>query len=171
MSNVWKKEFRKKDKILPNKIAIEYCNELYNITNKKVIAKVSAYNVNFKDMNENSVVFNMIKSNPLFDSNNIQDFLGEVEGNDKFTYEMYLTGVNTKNYKYRFCFIEYGITGYPLKIAIDTDIANGLEKSSVVECVNEEEYKKLLIEILNSKKLTDVIEGLMAINSEKNSLA
>ena len=58
-----------------------------------------------------------------------------------------------------------------MKIAIDTDIANELEKSSVVECVNEEEYKKLLIEILNSKKLTDVIEGLMAINSEKNSLA
>lgn len=66
---------------------------------------------------------------------------------------MYLTGVNTKKYKYRFCFIEYGITGYPLKMAIDTYIANELEKSSVVKCVNEKEYKKLLKEILNSKNL------------------
>ncbi len=163
---IWKRKFKNERKKMPNQIAIEFCNKLYNKTNKTVIAKVSTFNVSFKDMTSSSPIFNAIKPTVLFDMSTVQDFLGAVDGNNKFTYEMYITGSKTKNYKYRFCFIEYGIEAYPLKIAMDSDIAKELEKSTIVECENEQDYKKLLIDILNSKKLTDVIEGLMAINLE-----
>ena len=164
MNNVWKKNYEELGKKLPNEIATEYCNQLYEITNKRVMAKVDIYNVNFDDMNTTTTVFDSIKSNVLFNMGNVQDFLGETDGNDKFTYELFITGATTSKYKYRFCFIEYGITMYPLKIAMDRDIAVELEKSEIVECKNQKEYSEQLISILNSQKLTSVIEGLMAVN-------
>lgn len=164
MECVWKKEFKNSEKNLPNKMAKEFCNQLYDATNKKVMAKVEKYKTTIKDMSPKSS-FDMIGSiSPFFNSTTEQTFLGEVEGKSVFTYELYITGDKTPNYKYRFCFIEYGISGYPVKIAIDSEISKELEISNIISCSNEKEYKDVLIKILNSNKLTDVIESLMSIN-------
>ena len=165
MDNIWKNKFENANKKFPNQIALGFWHKLYDITNKKVIAKVEKYKVNINDMTEQSPLMNIAKINPLFSSTNVQDFLGEVDGKNKFTYELYLTGEKTSNYKYRFCFIEYSICAYPVTVAIDSDIAKELEMSEIVHCKDDSEYEKVLIAILNSKKMTEVIEGLMKINS------
>lgn len=164
---IWKNEFKKKDVRFPKDIAIEYCNQLYVITDKKVIAKVEKYNKNFMDMNSNAPVFKVSSLNSLLESTKVEQFLGEVSGSDRFTYELYLTGKNTPNYKYRFCFIENGVYPYPVEVAIDNDIATELEIEAELTCVDEDAYKALLISILNSKKMKEVIEGLLTINSEE----
>ena len=43
MEEVWKNKFKNKEVKFPNDIAIEYCNQLYELTNKMVIAKVEKY--------------------------------------------------------------------------------------------------------------------------------
>ena len=163
--NVWEENFKKPEIKFPNEIAREMCNQLYSVTDKKVMAKVEKYKENFFDMNKSAPYMGLTAMDNFLKSRRIQDNLGEVSGNDKFTYELYLTGVKTVDYKYRFCFIENGVYPYPVKIALDAEIAKELEASTIIECKDEEEYVISLKKILTSKKMKGVIEGLMAINS------
>lgn len=168
MQQIWKNQFKNKEVKFPNEIAMEYCNQLYELTNKLVIAKVEKYDKNIDDMNSYSPLMSIASVNPLLKTTKTEQYLGEVSGSDKFTYEMFLTGSNTPNYKYRFCFVENGVYPYPVKIVLDTDIASELEIDTRINCNNEEEYIETLSLILNSKKMTEVVEGLMTINSKIN---
>ena len=168
MKNVWKNQFENKDVTYPNEIAIDYCNQLYELTNKLVIAKVEKYDKNIEDMNTVSPLMSIAIANPLLRTKNVEQYLGEVSESDKFTYEMYLTGSNTPNYKYRFCFIENGVYPYPVKIIVDNDIAKELVIDTRITCDTEETYKQTITIILNSAKMKEVIEGLMTINSKIN---
>lgn len=168
MENVWKNNFKNKEVKFPNEIAIEYCNPLYELTSKLVIAKVEKYEKNIEEMTRVSPIIAIPTSNLLLKSTNAEDYLGEISGSGKFTYELYLTGSNTPKYKYRFCFIENGVYPYPVRIIVDNDIAKELEIDTRVVCDNENEYKNIMIKILNSKKMNEVIEGLMTINSKIN---
>jgi hypothetical protein len=163
-NNVWKGSFKRLETKFPSEIAVEFCNQLYNLTDRKVIAKVEKYEDSFFDMNKVAPILNIANMSPLLKSGKIEENLGEISGNNRFTYELYLTGAKTTEYKYRFCFIENGVYPYPVKIAIDSNIANELQTEKIVECKNEEEYEKVLTAILNSKKMREVIEGLMTIN-------
>ncbi len=163
MEKVWNNKFEKKKVKFPKDIAMEYCNQLYGLTDKMVIAKVERYDKNIEDMDFTLPILDIT---PLIKTSKVEEQLGEISGEDKFTYELYLTGKNTPKYKYRFCFIENGIYPYPVKIAMDIGIAKELECETKINCKNEEAYKEILIKILNSNKMKDVIEGLMTVNSE-----
>lgn len=165
MGEVWNKKFENRDVNFPNEIAKSYCDQLYEVTNKLVIAKVEKYSATLDSLDLSSALADLATSS-LFKGSKAEELLGEVSGDDKFTYELYITGINTPNYKYRFCFIENGIYPYPVKIIMDTDIATELNEKTRIKCDNEEEFKAYLIKILKSKKLYDVISGLMTINSK-----
>ena len=164
MSEVWKKRFEEKKTENPYEIAKKYCQELYTLTNKKVMAKVEKYNQTIRDMTRNVALDSIMMSSTILSEKDIQNNLGEISGKSKITYELYLTGIKTTEYKYRFAFIEFGVYSYPVKLAIDNDIAKELKIKSIYECKDEEEYKSMIINILNSNKLTEVIQGLIAIN-------
>ena len=151
MEKVWKNNFKARNEEFPNEIAIEYCNQLYELTNKLVIAKVEKYDKNIKNMEDNMVI-NLSSFSPFL-RKTTEQYLGEISENNGFTYEMFLTGINTPNYKYRFCFIENGVSPYPVRIVIDTDIANELNIETKINCNKKEEYIDLLLLILNSKKM------------------
>ena len=168
MEEVGKNKFKSKEVEFPSDIAIEYCNQLYELTNKLVIAKVEKYEKNIEDMNMISPIANLAGMNSLLKTTKVEEYLGEISGSDKFTYELYLTGNHTPKYKYRFCFIENGVYPYPVKVIVDSDIAKELEIETRITCENEVIYKETLIKILNSKKMNEVIEGLMTINSKIN---
>lgn len=163
-NEVWKSNFKRTEIKFPNSIATDYCNMLYDLTEHKVIAKVEKYKENIFNMNS---AYNIDLMNlDFFNNKRIENNLGEVSKSQKFTYELYLTGTNTKEYKYRFAFIENGVYPYPVTLAIDLDIAKELQSEKIIECKSEDEYKSVLIQILNSNKMTEVIEGLMAINEQ-----
>lgn len=168
MEEVWQKTFKNKEVKFPNEIAVEYCNQLYSLTNNLVIAKVEKYNKSLDDMNEIAPIMTIANASTsmLLREGKAEQYLGEVSGKDKFTYEMYLTGIKTPKYKYRFCFIENGVYPYPTMLVIDTDIANELKIQTRIKCDDETTFKGVLLKILNSKKMYEVIEGLMTINSK-----
>lgn len=168
MDKIWKRKFENKEVKFPSDIATEYCNELYSLTNKLVIAKVEKYEKNIDELNTISPIVNFASATSFFKSKKAEEYLGEVSECGKFTYELYLTGTNTPKYKYRFCFVENGVYPYPAEIILDTDIADELECGTRIVCENEEVYKITLIKILNSKKITEVVEGLMTINAKMN---
>lgn len=151
-----------RDKIeLPNDIARKFCNQLYGVTDKKVLAKVEPYNKNISDMNNGTIIDIQLSS---FIGKSIQENLGETGKNSKFTFELFLTGTKTKEYKYRFGFIEYGAIYYPVQMVIDEDIAKELGISTFITCNNEDEFVETLILVLKSKRLYNIIKGLLAIN-------
>lgn len=168
MEEVWKNKFKNKEVNFPNDIAIEYCNQLYELTNKLVIAKVEKYEKNIEDMNTIAPLANLANVTPLLRTTKVEEYLGEISGSDRFTYELYLTGSNTPKYKYRFGFIENGVYPYPVRVIVDSDIAKELNIETRITCESEVIYKEMLIKILNSKKMNEVIEGLMTINSKIN---
>lgn len=168
MEEVWKNKFKNKEVKFPNEIAIEYCNQLYELTNKMVIAKVEKYEKNIYDMDTVSPIASLTGVSTLLRTTKVEEYLGEISGSDRFTYELYLTGSNTPKYKYRFSFIENGVYPYPVKIIVDSDIAKELEVETRINCESETIYKETLAKILNSKKMNEVIEGLMTINSKVN---
>ena len=168
MEKIWENKFKNKKVKFPNEIAIEYCNQLYELTNKMVIAKVEKYEKNIYDMDIAAPIAKLAGVSTWLRSTKADEYLGEISGSDRFTYELYLTGSNTPKYKYRFCFIENGVYPYPVKIIVDSDIAKELESETRINCESEIIYKEILIKILNSKKMNEVIEGLMTINSKIN---
>ena len=166
--DIWKSTFKSKEGKLPNEIAKEICDELYDLTNNLVLAKVEKYDKTINSMNKNNSIISAVAMSTLVKSTTVQDYLGEIEGSGLFTFEIYLTGINTPEYKYRICFMENGAFPYPVDMAIDADIAEELNCEPIIRCNNEEEFINIIKLIVNSKKVKDVVEGLMTINEKKD---
>lgn len=171
-SNVWKKaidgieEVENINEKLPSEIVKEYCDQLEDVTDGRVMAKIGQYSHSIKDMTKEGV-FSIFPNSKTYvtGEENPQDYLGIVDEESRFTYEIYITGSKTKNYKYRFCFIEFGIPAYPTDVIIDSDIADELQISTTYNIKNSDEFKNIFVKILNSNKITEVIKSLMAVNS------
>lgn len=84
-------------------------------------------------------------------------------------FEFYITSKETPKYKYRVFFFEYGIEQYPIKITLEEDIDSEINKErdhKTYEIENEEELTDMLGKVLNSKKINNVIEGLIQMNNK-----
>lgn len=168
MEEIWQKNFKNREVKFPNELATEYCNQLYDLTGNLVIAKVERYNKSISEMNAIAPIANLANATSLLIGKSAEHYLGEISGSSRFTYELYLTGVNTPKYKYRFCFIENGVYPYPVTVVLDSDIAKELKVETNLICENEAVYKEILRKVLNSNKMNEVIEGLMTINFSVN---
>ena len=150
------------EKVIPEVIVEDYFKELSELTNGRVFGKVELFESCISTLtNEPKPVFDgVFKTKGSLP----QDFLGFVGDNKIKTYELFITGKITNKYKYRFAFIEYEAFPYPVKLSLDRDIAAEINISENTQIYKEEEYRNIIINILNSKKITGVINGLLEIN-------
>ena len=65
MSEVWKRKFEEKKTENPYEIAKKYCQELYTLTNKKVMARVEKYNQTIRDMTRNVALDSIMISSTI----------------------------------------------------------------------------------------------------------
>lgn len=98
----------------------------------------------------------------------IQTHLGELSDSN-FTYDFFLTSKHTPNYKYRIMFFRYGIGGYPVKVVYDGDIAKELDLAFDIECKSETEFIENLKKILESNKVSEIVNNLFVFNKMKKS--
>ena len=173
--NVWKKVITELKDVeilrekLPSEVIKEYCDKLEDVTDGNVLAKIGQYSHTIKQMTADNRPFQKFINEKITVKKNVtpQDYLGVIDDENRFTYEVYITGSKTKNYKYRFCFIEFGVPAYPVEIIIDDDIVDELGLQTTKLSINSvEELKTLFIKILNSNKITEVIKSLMAVNAQ-----
>lgn len=163
MEEYWKKEYKSSGEKNPQNIVENICKQLSKNTEKRVLAKVELFNKSLKEMNKGNY-FSSLSRSALLKKELPQDELGEVGDNSKFTFEVYLTGIKTKNYKYRMFFLEYGAIYYPVQISLDRLIASDLNCEYEIRCKNEEELKETVKSIVSTDTVTDVIEGLLGVN-------
>ena len=98
---------------------------------------------------------------------NAQTKLGEV-GEDRFTYEFFLTSKGTPDYKFRVLFMQYGITGYPVTVILEEGIADEINHSDegyTYSIQNRKKYEELLKLIFGSKRFGEILTKLMQLNS------
>lgn len=95
---------------------------------------------------------------------NIQDSLGAV-GFHEYKFEFFLTAPKIENYKYRVLFFEYGIGMYPVKIILEQGIADEIFKKEnadyVIEYATKAELENVILNILKTKKVTQVMQELI----------
>ena len=94
----------------------------------------------------------------------IQDNLGEI-GYQEYKFEFFLTTSKLEDYKYRVLFFEYGIGMYPVKIVLEQGIADEIFKKEnadyVVEYATKTELENVILNILKTKKVTQVMQELI----------
>ncbi len=156
----------------PKKILEEQCGYLYEETEEIVIGRVAEYIGSIKDGPYQMSIFTGKKDESFVDTwpgtyRNIQAALGEM-GDSQFTYEFFLTSKGTPDYKFRVFFMQYGLAGYPVTIALEEGIADEINHSDdgyTYHVQNKKEYEELLSRIFSSKRFGEILTKLMQWNS------
>lgn len=163
-------DFDVTNSITPNIVMRDICDELNTVTKGLVIGNVCEYDGEIESYNSLNAIAALSAGLQGMVNVDIQDKLGAI-GDVSFKYELYLSANQFEHYKYRILFAGYDIAGYPVKVVVEQDIADELnrkENSGYIYMVeSKEEFEVLLLRILNSKVVEKVVQGLiMATNSK-----
>jgi len=163
-------------KTRPEEIVKQQCEHLCRITNEKVFAKVSEYEVGTNDyIYEESpalTAYNSVQKSFGSQKVHIQDKLGDVGTKPEdmyFNYEFYLTSPATPKYRFRIMFFGYVSDQYPVTLVLNSDIANDIDESDRVVCDSEEEFIGYLQRMLNSTRVMSVIRALKTIADQNDA--
>lgn len=164
-TGMWNFEPDEETQKLPRDIVQEQCQILSDITHGRVIARIAEYDGYYKSQTVLTGLGGVKKSlnemsGPIEKKFDIQEALGDGMDDSKLVYEFFLTSYNAPRYKYRICFIYYGVLLYPVGISLQKDIADEIKLKTEFEVGNEEEFKQVLALILGSKTLSDIINNL-----------
>ncbi len=163
-------DFDATNSITPDMIMRDICDELSKITKGFVVGNVCEYDGNIESYDTLGAMAALTTSLQGVMRVDIQDKLGAI-GNVNFKYELYLSANQIENYKYRILFVGYGITGYPVKVVVEQEIAdelNNKEDSGYIYLIkSKEDFEKLLISIFNSKTIQKVVQSLIIATNRK----
>lgn len=163
-------DFNTTDSITPDMVMRDVCSDLNELTKGFVVGNVCEYDGNIESYDTLGAMTALATSLQGITRVDIQEKLGAI-GDVNFKYELYLSANQIENYKYRILFLGYGISGYPVKVVIEQDIAdelNNKEDSGYIYTVeSKEDFEKLLISIFNSKTIQKVVQGLIIATNRK----
>ena len=160
----------------PKDLIQEQCEYLNKQTNGNIVARVTQYDGNVKSYNTASLFdvaggLRAIAEGSHFE---VQSVLGSVGDDNSIAYEFYVTSKKTPKYKFRAFLIYHDVFIYPVTFVIEEGIAyelfgnNNIEENNhnnyTVVATDEREFVELFSKIINSKRLTTVIENLIKLN-------
>ncbi|WP_051411378.1 hypothetical protein [Ruminococcus flavefaciens] len=115
-------------------------------------------------------------SGHIFPSNNLSLAIGTVDiqkalgkqGEEKNKYEVYLSTPVFDQYKYRICFIQFGVAKYPVTVVLEKSIATELKKimlgsDYIFKCDNRTELEELMYSVIKSEKVIEVMQELIKV--------
>lgn len=158
------------DSIMPDIVMSDICNEMEKITHGFVYANVREYEGKIESYDTMGAMAALASSLQNTLHVDIQDKLGTIEETN-FKYELYLTASQIENYKYRVLFVGYGIAGYPVKVVLEQDIADELNKEEnsgyIYTLGSKDEFEKLLVSIFNSRTIQKIVQNLITASHRK----
>ncbi len=157
-------EFNNENFVPPDLILKDICSQLNNITKSFVKGNVKIFDGEIESYNLISFGENLNNITKI----DIQDKLGEVGNKAVLRYEFFISAPKLKHYKYRIMFFEYGVTGYPVKVVLEQGIAdelNSKENSGYIYTLEtKQDFENLVVKIINTKKITKIIQDLINIS-------
>ena len=159
-----KLNFDKKEIHTPSLVFNEFCNQIKDDTNGYIQGISTGYDGFIESYSVRGALANLGASLALSMEKDIQDELG-VQGNKTYKYEFYISSPLVDGYRFRICFYEYGIAGYPVKIVLEQGIADEISKIEdggyIIEVNDEEKLKELLTLVLNSRRVLHIMQELV----------
>jgi len=171
-NNMWDLNFNEDGtlSVSPKNIVQTQCDALRELTNGRVIAKITPYkghvsyfanertitgHISYFTAENISSDFHHISKAGM----DIQEDLGDVESS-YFVYEMFLTASAMPNYKFRIMFLSYALECYPVNLILDEGVAEGINVKQFLTCPTEESFVSMLGKILSAPKVKKVINSL-----------
>ena len=149
----------------PEKVVSEMCDQLKCQTKNYIQGVVQIYNGHIESYTTEGIsnitlALNQIQKKTV----DIQDALGEF-GYETHKFEFFLSATSLPQYKFRLMFFSYGIGGYPVKIILEQSVADDVFQrfngKYIVECKSKDELKNTVIQVLNSKRVVQIIQELI----------
>lgn len=158
-----------KEMSLPFNIVNDLCKELAELSEERVIARVTVYEGTYRSYITASYQQMMTKMFSGATEFNVQKIMGDNATDDgynnEFVYELFLTSKNTPKYKYRVFIMYYGIARYPVGLTLQEDIAKEIGVTSEgLQFKDESSFKEILEKILSSNTVGDVLRNLAVLN-------
>ena len=170
MSNIWERIKNEVGNIkTPKDIIQEQCDKLSEITDGKVIARITEYEGEYQSVTVIKNAFSSMINSSSFVSKptvetkfNVQSELGD---NVKFVYEFYITSKNTPKYKYRVFFLYFSALLYPVGISLVKSISDEIGREySEFEIKDEGEFIETIDKVLSTERIFAVIKNLYSMN-------
>lgn len=164
---VSKLDFNDIDLTPPNEVIRYIIDELEEETNTIICGKILRYNGQIVSYTDRGILSTKLDLGIGERHVDIQTKLGE-QGDINNKFEFYLYTPLHKHYKYRICYLEYGISNYPVKLVLEQSIADDvfMEKNAnyIITRSDRTALEELIINILNSKRVIKVMQELIRIN-------
>jgi hypothetical protein len=105
---------------------------------------------------------------PAVISRNVVAAKSAAVADEPFKYAFYLEAPALDNYTYRLFTAAYDVNLYPVRLAVDDDIASELGTFSGLDLIasDEEEFKQLLSKILASQKTRKVVNAILSQSTD-----
>jgi hypothetical protein len=159
-------DFNDVDLTSPKIVVETLIKDLSEATNNIVEGKIEEYNGPIHSYTDNGINAIKVALGNVSRHVNIQEKLGEISNSNE-KYEFYLKTPLYEHYKFRVCFIKYGVGNYPVEVVLEQGIVNdmyGYDEDYVLECNNKSEFEELIINILNSDRIIKIMQELVRIH-------
>ncbi len=179
MDSLWKRTFEDINDAsqTPKEIVQYQCEALAELTQGKVIARISEFDKPRERFMPPSLLHSAIIRRPADwrkeewqkkDWQNPQSVLGESEDAGEFGYEFYFTSRKTPQYKFRVFLMYHDLILYPVTLFLENGICQEIRHNvpDLIWAEDEQEFTALLAEILNSDRVTQIVESLMKLNKD-----
>lgn len=166
-----KLDFSEIDLTAPNIVVEEIVSEISKATNDIIQGKVIAYSGPIFTYTKKGIDFSTLLSTDEREVD-IQDSLGK-QGEKEYKFEVFLNTPIYESYKYRVCFIQYGISNYPATVVLDKNVAHsislGQSSKYIYRCSDRKELEDLMIKVIYCKQIISAMQELIRVYQAKKS--
>lgn len=159
-------DFNDIDLTSPEIVIETLIKDLSESTNNIIIGKIEEYSGPIHSYTDNGIDAIKIALGNTSRRVNIQEKLGKISSGRK-KYEFYLNTPLYEHYKFRICFISFGVGNYPVEIVLDQGIVDemyGEDEDYILMCDNKDEFEELIINIINSDRVIGIMQELVRIH-------
>lgn len=159
-------DFNDIDLTSPKIVIEELIKELSDATNNIVEGVIEDYSGPIHSYTDNGINSIKMALGNMSRRVDIQEKLGKISNNSE-KYEFYLKTPLYEHYKFRICFINFGVGNYPVEVVLEQGIVDdicGEDEEYILTCNNKDEFEELLINILNSERVVSVMQELVRIH-------
>lgn len=159
-------DFNDIDLTSPEIVIETLIKDLSESTNNIIIGKIEEYSGPIHSYTDNGIDAIKIALGNTSRRVDIQEKLGKISSGRK-KYEFYLNTPLYEHYKFRICFISFGVGNYPVEIVLDQGIVDemyGEDEDYILMCDNKDEFEELIINIINSDRVISIMQELVRIH-------
>ena len=162
-----KLDFNDIDLTAPYLVAEELASQIEQETDGIIQGKVAPYSGHVYSYTQSTLAGLSTVLGSVEKRVDIQTTLGK-QGEESHKYEFYLCTPSYERYKYRICYLQYGVGNYPVNVVLEQSIANDIYSGSnagyIISCQTRIELEDLIVKVIYSKRVISIMQELIRVN-------